>query len=213
MAEAVSAPKRAWISSFFGITLPTAGQSPDDPGAAFTARLKGLLPRIQAATDPEPRLLASQAGGAARQHDYAAGNALLDRIETLLGGGTSVASLAAARDAWQQASDAVDTQIGALQSALRASDDEELREISEFGFNGITGNFKVPLMAALQSATGNPPAPDAVGKLKAIVTQFRAHIETDERVEACDANPFGVSVSIRSTLGAALAQMEQALAA
>lgn len=37
--------------------------------------------------------------------------------------------------------------------------------------------------------------------------------DTDERVEACDENPFDVPVTNRDTLDAALAQMEQALAA
>lgn len=109
----------------------------------------------------------------------------------------------AARQAWQAASDTVDGQITALQAALRQSGDETLREIAEYGLNGVTGNYKVPLMAAMAEQAG----PKALEVIRA----FRSHIEADERIEVCDDNPFGVAVTIRATLGTALAQMEAAL--
>ena len=47
-------------------------------------------------------------------------------------------------------------------------------------------------------------------KLLKAIQEFRTHIETDERVEACDTNPYGVAMSIRATLGPALAALDAA---
>ena len=115
--------------------------------------------------------------------------------------------------AWRSASDEADQQIAALQAALRSSDDEVLEEIAEFGLNGLTGNFKTPLMAALMDIERGDPAVIAKTgpKLLTIVQQFRAHLDGSEKIDVCDDNPFGVAVSLRATLGGALAQMEQAL--
>ncbi|HLY55135.1 MAG TPA: hypothetical protein VKS60_06240 [Stellaceae bacterium] len=112
------------------------------------------------------------------------------------------------RAMWRQASDAADAQIAALQAALRKTDDDTLHEIAEFGMNGVTGNFKVPLMAALIELG----APGQGAKALKIVRDFRAYLDTDEKVLVCDENPFEVPVSLRATLGGALAQMEAALA-
>ena len=127
----------------------------------------------------------------------------------------SAADWAGARAAWQAASDAVDGQIAGLQSALRATGDETMKHIAEFGMNGLTGDHKVKLMAALiEIGSGDGAALAKAGpKVLGIVQAFRAHIDSDERVEVCDDNPFGVAVSIRATLGPALAQMEAALQA
>ncbi len=122
---------------------------------------------------------------------------------------------AAVRATWQAASDAVDAQIAALQAALRADGDDTLKQIAEFGMNGLTGNHKVPLMAALAELVGGDPAviartgPKALG----IIQAFRGFLDGDEKVAVCDDNPFGVPVAIRATLGAALAQMAATLTA
>ena len=49
-------------------------------------------------------------------------------------------------------------------------------------------------------------------KVYAVVQAFKKHIDGDARVAACDQNPLGVAVSIRSTLSPALAGLEAALA-
>jgi hypothetical protein len=136
-------------------------------------------------------------------------NALGFRFQGAAGSGPE--ALGAAIAAWHDASDAVDGQIGSLQTALRNSDDEELREIGEYGLNAVTGGFKVKLMAALAGAERGVAGD--VAKLAALVPQFRAHLEEDERVEACDDNPFGVAVSIRATLVPVLDQLARGLPA
>lgn len=121
----------------------------------------------------------------------------------------------AARRAWDAASETVDGQIAGLQAALRQSGDDTLEEIAEFGLNGVTGNYRVPLMAALMEiGTGNPAAIQKTGpKALKIINDFRDYLESSEVVEVCDGNPFKAPVSIRTTLGSALAGLAAALEA
>jgi pyruvate-formate lyase-activating enzyme len=133
-----------------------------------------------------------------------------DWVERVLGvsvsGGEPV-DLEAAAAAWREASEAVDGQIAALQQSLRAQKNGELEEIAEFGLNGVTGGFKVPLTAALLAAQRGGLR--ELAAIPRIAARFRAHIEADERVAACDANPFGVAVSIRAILVPALSTLER----
>ena len=117
------------------------------------------------------------------------------------------------RAAYDAATETVDTQISALQSALKKTDNDVLHEIAEFGMNGITGNHKVRLMAAMMEiGSGDATALQKIGpKVLKIAQDFRQHLDSDERVMACDENPFGVAVSIRQTLGGALGQMADSL--
>jgi len=121
----------------------------------------------------------------------------------------------AARETWQAASDAVDKQIGSLQVALLATGHGMLNQIADSGLNGITSGNKVSLLAAISEIGDGAGDKLDRGRTKALkaVRAFRAFLAHDLRVAACDENPFGVSVSIRATLGGALAQMETALQA
>lgn len=128
-------------------------------------------------------------------------------VEPNLPGGDAT-DLSGALAAWRDALAKVDGQISELQKVLRASPDDELHEIAEFGLNAMTGNHKIKLQAALmEAATGSGKAA-AAGRL---AESFAAHIATDKRIAACDANPFGVSLSIRATLGPALGALQKAL--
>ncbi|HET6608309.1 MAG TPA: hypothetical protein VFG62_16655 [Rhodopila sp.] len=128
-------------------------------------------------------------------------------------GGNVTERWRAARAAWQDAIETVDGQISALQKVMRDSDDEALEEIAEYGLNALTRNHKVPLMAAMMEIGAGSAESLAKSGAKALAAAraFRTHIESDERVAACDENPGGVQVSIRNTLGPALAQIEAAL--
>jgi hypothetical protein len=124
-------------------------------------------------------------------------------------GGGDAQDFASACEAWDAATEAVDGQIAALQSALRGQDDAELREIGEYGLNAVTGNQRVPLLAALMGARGGNAGDRA--KLPQLIANLRGHLDADERVRACDENPFDVAVSIRQTLGAALDRLSSAV--
>jgi hypothetical protein len=121
----------------------------------------------------------------------------------------------AAKNAWRNASDTVDGQITQLQTALRQTEDSELHDIAETGLNAVTGDYKVPLMAGmfdLDQATG-PRLKKAADKVKTLVTAFKAYLDREPAIAACDQNPFEVTVTIRKSLGAALEQMDKVLAA
>lgn len=123
------------------------------------------------------------------------------------------ARLIKANAAWLKANAEVDSQIAKLQAALRSTDDVELHEIAEFGMNGLTGNHKVRLMAALRDILG--AAPDkrdqpAKAALK-VSGAFRTHLQGSGTVEACENNPFGVQVAIRPTLLPVLDQLDAVL--
>jgi len=109
---------------------------------------------------------------------------------------------AAASAAWQAGVESVDKQIESLGKHLTASDDERLRDISETGLNAITGNHKVRFMAAIRDvSTANPEArAKAAAKAEQQLIEFLDHLTRDPRVEACDSNPFGVTVAVRDTL-------------
>ena len=100
----------------------------------------------------------------------------------------------------------MDGQINKLSAKLRASDDTELKQIAEFGLNGVTGDHKVPLMAAIRELDSAPAEKlkGLVAKAGGIAASFKAHIDKDERVTECDQNPFGVQVSIKKSIGGAL---------
>jgi len=105
--------------------------------------------------------------------------------------------------------------MSALQAVLRNSGDPELIDIAEFGLNAVTGNHKARLTGMLlELGDGSTAAVQRSGsKALALLGEFRTHIETDPRVAACDSNPSTVRVSIRATIGPALAGLQAALQA
>ncbi len=112
---------------------------------------------------------------------------------------------------WRAALDRLDQQISSLQTALRAAPDDDLRQIAEFGLNAMTMSHKVRLQAAL--IDGGTAPDQRVAKLALAATDaFVAHVRADPRIAACDANPFGVAMSVRATLLPALAALHAALA-
>jgi hypothetical protein len=137
------------------------------------------------------------------------------RIETSDPTATAGAgSFAEALAAWRDASETVDSQIESLAKVLRETGDEDLIDIAEFGLSAVTDDHKVPLMAALMDLGDGTPETIAKGGAKALtmIQAFQAHIETDERVAACENNPAGVVVSIRATLGPPLGRLAASLA-
>ena len=129
------------------------------------------------------------------------------------GAASGAADWKQAREAWDEAIEVVNRQIAQLQRVMKATDDEDLHEIAEYGLNALTGNRRVKLMAALMEIGDG--APDrmarARGKALAAIRGLRAHLDSDAQVRAFDSNPFGVAVSIRATLGGALDGLKAAL--
>ncbi len=112
---------------------------------------------------------------------------------------------------WTEASDRVDAQITALQDVLRRSDDQDYQAIAELGLNGVTGNHKVRLMAALRDIDGGTIEVSRVEAVRKLVDSFIGHLATDPRVDAVDTNELGVPVSVAGTLIPALEELDGAL--
>ena len=186
--------------------VPLAGQILEKLQAAVTNLLKGALAKQGSVpqTLPAPPPVPPPTGGRPPSTPPPGGGKPPEFVP----------AWAAAKIAWQAASDTVDSQITQLQRALRESADDELKQIGEFGLNALTGNFKVPLLAAIRGvdSAGGPALKAAADKLVAIIDGFQKHINSDEGVAACDDNPFGVTVTIKSSLKEAFDEMKQALA-
>lgn len=120
-----------------------------------------------------------------------------------------------ARDVWDTAIETINGQISALQTALLQRDDEDLVAIAEFGLNGVTGNFRNRLTAVMIDLDTEDDGRFRAGAKKAlpIITGFKSHIAGDARIKAVDGNPFGVTVSLESTLGSALDKLAAVLQA
>jgi hypothetical protein len=147
---------------------------------------------------------------------------VLDRLDGMLAKAPAAApatdasaapDLREAVQAWQEARETVDGQIARLQKVLKESGDRDLFEISEYGLNGVMGNFKVRLMACLPElrAAQGDGLRAAAAKALPIASGLAQHVRSEPRIEACDDNPFGVAVSIRGTLGGALDRLTAAL--
>lgn len=112
---------------------------------------------------------------------------------------------------WRDAKEGVDAAIDALAARLRAFGDPDLERIAEFGLYGLTDGETVALTAALREAEADPAG--ARDKLADAIDAYRAALDDNDAITLIDRNPFGVQVSMRATLGRALAQLEQKLAA
>ena len=121
----------------------------------------------------------------------------------------------AARESFQQAAEAVDTQISSLQAELRQSEETDLQEIAEFGLNGLTANTRVPLQTALTEAGRDNITllKKAAPKIAQAATAFINQLSGDPRVAACDDNPFGVPVTILATYQDAIDELLTAVKA
>lgn len=199
-----------------------------DAGALFQRRFAEIVPQVKAAIAAghgranDLKLKMSEAAALSARDPAKAGK-LLDEAAALLGAGAGVKPATgedefrrqwrSAVAAYRSASDTVDQQIGQLQVKLRASGDAELAQIADKGLNGVTGNFKVPLLAVLRDIDGaSGPALAAHARRAAeIAAGFARHIDTAPTVAVCDTNPLA-KVSIRATLGPALRDLARTAA-
>ncbi len=209
------------------LQAPPLETPPETDGAAeFTARLKTLMKDIQKARQgatpagQEINERIARANTAARTQKFADANAHLDRIEELLAqtapeGAAPEAKDGAARtlQTWQSAKEMVNSQITRLQGKLRETQDPDFLRIANFGLNGITKRLQVGLHVALMEfdqAQGEA-RDKARAKAQAAVKDFRAFLKSDPMVAVVEDNPFGVPVTLRTTLGKALNAIHKSL--
>jgi hypothetical protein len=206
----------------------------DDPLAALVATMKSLASHVQTAILRAPSRkdellgLVAEFQKQVKAQDVAAAKAALAAVGQALKLGTAPGASATpaakigpdfwpewekAKSTWRDAIDTVNGQLDKLRGELVKVDDAELKRIAEFGLNAITADHRVPLQAAMVDldATQGGDSTKAIAAAKELVEEFRDHLDTDERVEACDDNPFEIKVTIRESLDKALLQMEQVL--
>jgi hypothetical protein len=158
----------------------------------------GDLPKAMQALDHLERLL-DGAGAAAAQPDAEAQQA--EAPATTL-------------SIWQQAKELTDEQIGKLQAVFRQANDPLSLRIADQGLTGFTKNLQVGLQVALREfdqAAGDGRSA-AAAKVQASSAKLRIFLQKHPAVPLLEKNPFGVPVTLRATLGAALDDIDKAVA-
>jgi hypothetical protein len=221
---------RAGLDELESLIAPSTSPGAHD-GADVMHRLNALSAAIKTAlagpNKAQVQSLFLAVNAAIKRQDFVQAGKTLTNLESLLQQGQALPSgdtarqadnfparWAAAKESWQMAIETVDAQLGKLQAALKQSGDAELREIAEFGLNGVTGNHKVRLMAAIMDMD-NAKAGDRAAfakRMQQLISDFQGHLAADERVTACDENPFDVPVTVRATVGKGLSGLADALA-
>lgn len=119
---------------------------------------------------------------------------------------------------WLDANDRLDAQLNALRGAILNETSypelaQQLQDIARVGLNALTGNHRVRLMAAFQViGSGDSASLDRHGdKALAAIAAFRAYLDAQEGVDACEGNPWDVEVAIRDTLYPPLDRLTQIL--
>lgn len=113
---------------------------------------------------------------------------------------------------WRDAKEAVDKDITQLQAKLKAEGDDDLDQIVDYGLYGATTGEAVRLMAALRDADAKAGAPDTRAKLAGALEDYRGFLDGAPIVDLMEANDWH-NVPLRKVLGAALDDLEKALAA
>ena len=114
---------------------------------------------------------------------------------------------------WTAAKDQVGAQLGKLQVAFRNTGDPLAIAIADKGLNALTQRLQVGLQAALMGFDSAPPGQRgaAAAKLRAAAAEMQQFLANDPVLPMLEANPCGVLVTIRSSLGSALSGVERAI--
>ena len=114
---------------------------------------------------------------------------------------------------WNDAKDRVDQQLNVLYGVLNKTGIPVLAEVAG-QIEGALENYRVGLIDRLMdydSAAGATKEKARAAALSA-VAQYQKTLADDPYVKVADTNPFGVGVTARTTLGAALADLQGQLA-
>jgi hypothetical protein len=115
---------------------------------------------------------------------------------------------------WSDAKDQVDQQLTALYGVLKQTGIPVLAKVAG-QIESVLDSYRVGLITALMDYDqSNGPAKEAArAKALSAVKRSQATLSTDAHVTAADTNPFGVQITARTTLGAALATLQTQLSA
>ncbi len=196
-----------------------AGLAQPDPAEAFRKRAAGIKARSGEMTQRNDgaklKDLFDQAAIAAAGDDFAAAMNLLIQVEAGLSAPDAPPPpppTPSALAVWRDAKDAVDAQCGQLYDKLKRVGLPVLIEAAN-QIENVLGGYRTKLVVALTNFDG--AAGDAKEKARTaaieVIGAYQDSIPNDIHVIAADSNPFGVQVTIRETLGAALNRLRQQL--
>ena len=199
----------------------TAGAPPASTPAALTAELMTLARRIPevAGTDPTVRAnlaqLAAGANGAIKANNLMEAANLVAQLRGAISapGSAPAATGAPTTAIWNEAKETVDQQLNALYSLLKKAGlpafDAITQEIEE-----VMSGFRAGLISKLMTYDRASGADRDTARAEALtaVRDYQTRIPSDKRVIAADTNPFGVPITIRAVLGAALDKLNGQLA-
>ena len=202
-----------------------------DAAAQFNARLKALLPRVQAAAGQpggqDAKLLASEAGVFARKQDFAKANALLDQAEARLGPAAPPPKAATAptvvftqsRLAWDKTRKLVQAELRKLELAVKdqsrdepdyetiAANTQVIYQVLDFLDERLIDKLDEALNATLEDERRARQ-----DEAREIIDEYLDYIRTDDMLQAIDDNGF-VDVAIVSSLNACLTTVGKQLRA
>lgn len=107
---------------------------------------------------------------------------------------------------FRDAKEDVDAGLSKLQAELRATGDEDLVRIADYGMFGMTNGEGVGLIKTLMDLRGTTPdKQEALSKtVRDAATAYKSAVFKHVLVDLVDENPFGVDVGIKAKLGPAL---------
>jgi hypothetical protein len=204
-------------------------KSPEQATAATVAkRVEDLRKRLAAAggnteiggqLDAAGRLALTNAEEADDDLDDAENKivALEAKAKDGKGGGAALnGKLATARKSWGTASAAVDKQLEALKAAMLKENDEQLKDIANYGLTGVDGGFRSKLNAALKNVEDKSGDAGELKKASAAaqsaMKDLLKHVGGDDRVKVIADPPNGwPKVTVKDTINPALKELADAL--
>ncbi|WP_077038176.1 hypothetical protein [Pelomonas sp. KK5] len=205
---------------------PPAAEPPAvDPAAAFNARLAALLPRIKdalaAGAPADLKLKVSEAGVAARKHEYDGAHALLDQAEQMLApAGRRVdpkIAFTQTRLDWDRARKQVQAELRRLEVALleQCKDEPDFAEIS--ANTGLLYTLLDSLDERLidkldEAVNAEDPAQRQARhhEARGIVDEYLAFVRSDGLLHDIDQSDF-VDIALASSLTTQLTAMARQL--
>lgn len=188
----------------------------DDPWGPLGPDLAALIQRIStaAAGNAGRRRILVDLATAANAHlkaraDVAAAVAAIETLRKALDATGAAPPAAKALPLWQEAKDGVDTQLRTLADALHKTGIPTLASVAG-EVETLLDRLRVTLVAALMEYDGAPSDKTRAAALAA-VQKALAWLDAEPRVAAIDRNPFGVTVTVGATIGAALRQLQSRL--
>lgn len=137
--------------------------------------------------------------------------------------GTETAQPMDLPERWTQARDTLSDagaqalkQLDALKGTLLGYDDDDLKTVANSGITGIAQTVETYLKGMLDPTdveAGAPPAQYRKAAATALVTctQALAFLNSDERIDGCDRNPFSVKVTLTTDFTAVITEFETVL--